>query len=231
VSVSAEAPPAREPEDPQSAAAPEDAGSGPGPRPARPLVITGGIAACVAAATGLAVLTTLTAIGWITAPHVGIDAGLGGVLRTAGLLWLVAHHVGVTVRGAGRIGMLPLGLVLLPGALLAMAGRWVVHAGAVTRLRHVGYAVLALALPYTLLAGALAVASRTAQASGRRGAAAAGPAGVRSERDHLGRRLLARSRVRGRRRHRGRAHRLGARPASRLPDAGRPAVGRQVGRP
>jgi hypothetical protein len=165
VSVSAEAPPAREPEDPQSAAAPEGAGSGPAPRPARPLVITGGIAACVAAASGLAVLTTLTAIGWITAPHVGIDAGLGGVLRTAGLLWLVAHHVGVTVHGAGRIGMLPLGLVLLPGALLAMAGRWVVHAGAVTRLRHVGYAALALALPYTLLAGALAVASRTAQAA------------------------------------------------------------------
>jgi hypothetical protein len=165
VSVSAEAPPAREPDDPQSADGPERAGSGPATRPARPLVVTGGIAACAAAASGLAVLTTLTAIGWITAPHVGIGAGLGGVLRTAALLWLVAHHVGITVHGAGRIGMLPLGLVLLPGALLAIAGRWVVHAGAVTRLRHVGYAVLALALPYTLLAGALAVASRTAQAA------------------------------------------------------------------
>ena len=165
MSVSAEAPPAREPEDSQPATAPERAGSGSGARPARPLVVTGGIAACVAAASGLAVLTTLTAIGWITAPHVGIGTGLGGVLRTAGLLWLVAHHVGVTVHGAGRIGMLPLGLVLLPGALLAMAGRWVVHAGAVTRLRHVGYAAIALALPYTLLAGALAVACRTAQAA------------------------------------------------------------------
>ncbi len=110
-------------------------------------------------------MTTLTAIGWITAPHVGIGTGLGGVLRTAALLWLVAHHVGVTVHGAGRIGLLPLGLVLLPGALLALAGRWVVHAGAVTRLRHVGYAALALALPYTLLAGALAVACRSSQAA------------------------------------------------------------------
>jgi Family of unknown function (DUF6350) len=165
VSVSAEAPPAREPDDPQSPAALERAGSGPGARPARPLVVTGGIAACAAAASGLAVLTTLTAIGWITAPHVGIGTGLGGVLRTAALLWLVAHHVGVTVHGAGRIGMLPLGLVLLPGTLLALAGRWVVHAGAVTRLRHVGYAAIALALPYTLLAGALAVASRSAQAA------------------------------------------------------------------
>ena len=146
MSVSAEAPPAREPDDPPSPATPEEGGAEARARPARPLVVTGGIAACAAAASGLAVLTTLTAIGWITAPHVGIGTGLGGVLRTAALLWLVAHHVGVTVPGAGRIGMLPLGLVLLPGALLALAGRWVVHAGAVTRLRHVGYAAIALAL-------------------------------------------------------------------------------------
>ena len=134
-----------------------------GGRAARPLVVTGAIAACAAAASGLAVLVTLTAIGWITAPHVGIGSGLTGVLRTAAMLWLVAHHVGFTVRGAGRIGMLPLGLVLLPGALLFLAGRWVVHAGAITRLRHIGYVAVALALPYTLLAGAVAVASRTAQ--------------------------------------------------------------------
>lgn len=162
VSVFAEAPLAPEPGIPGP-----PGGQGPGSRarPARPLAVTGGIAACAAAASGLAVLTTLTAIGWITAPHVGIGSGLGGVLRTAALLWLVAHHVGITVRGAGNIGMLPLGLVLLPGALLAMAGRWVVRAGVVTRLRHVGYAAVALALPYALLAGALAVASRTAVAA------------------------------------------------------------------
>jgi Family of unknown function (DUF6350) len=157
VSVSAEAPLAPDPE--------AESGSGRQAQQTRPLVVTGGIAACAAAASGLAVLVTLTAIGWITAPHVGIGAGLGGVLRTAAMLWLVAHHVGFTVRGAGRIGLLPLGLVLLPGALLALAGRWVVRAGAVTRLRHVGYAALALALPYTLLAGALAVACRTATAT------------------------------------------------------------------
>jgi Family of unknown function (DUF6350) len=165
VSVSAEAPSAPQPEGPETPGSPDQPAADPGARPARPLVVTGGIAACAAAASGLAVLTTLTAVGWITAPHVGIGSGLGGVLRTAALLWLVAHHVGFTVRGAGRIGMLPLGLVLLPGALLALAGRWVVRAGSVTRLRHVGYAAIALALPYALLAGALAVASRTAQAA------------------------------------------------------------------
>jgi len=166
VSVSAEVPLAPDPQGPPESSA-SDGGDGGKPRqqPARPLVITGGIAALAAAASGLAVLVTLTAIGWITAPHVGIGTGLGGVLRTAAMLWLVAHHVGFTVRGAGRIGLLPLGLVLLPGALLAMAGRWVVRAGAVTRLRHVGYAAIALAFPYALLAGALAVASGTSVAA------------------------------------------------------------------
>src|SRR5690242_21029743 len=139
VSLSAEAPLAPDPNGPPGSAASGGSDGRDGgkarPQPTRPLVVTGGIAALAAAASGMAVLVTLTAIGWITAPHVGIGAGLGGVLRTAAMLWLVAHHVGFTVRGAGRIGLLPLGLVLLPGALLAVAGRWVVRAGAVTQLR------------------------------------------------------------------------------------------------
>ncbi len=185
VSLSPEAPPAPESPRPPGAGgtaggtprapgAPDARGQGsghrtpPGSAPLtgqRPLAVTGGLAACAAAASGLAVLTTLTAVGWITAPHVGVGSGLGGVLRTAGLLWLVAHHVGFTVRGAGRIGMLPLGLVFLPGTLLALAGRWVVRTGGVTRLRHVGYVAIALAIPYAMLAGAIAVASRTSIAS------------------------------------------------------------------
>ncbi|MGD0935383.1 MAG: DUF6350 family protein, partial [Streptosporangiaceae bacterium] len=89
----------------------------------RPLAVTGAIAACAVAGTGVALLTTLTAIGWITAPHAGLGNGLPGVLRTAITLWLAAHHVGFTLHGGGRIGMLPLGLLLLPGALLWRAGR------------------------------------------------------------------------------------------------------------
>jgi Family of unknown function (DUF6350) len=131
------------------------------PGGARPLIATGAIAAGVAALAGLALLTLIVLIGWVAAPHAGV--GLTGVLRTAALLWLIGHHVGFALHGAGRIGMLPLGLVLLPGALLWRAGRWVVRAGGVTRLRHVGYAALALAMPYGLIAGALALASRSAR--------------------------------------------------------------------
>jgi putative intracellular protease/amidase len=111
---------------------------------------------------GLAALTLVAAIVWIAAPHATVGSGLPGVLRTAIQLWLVGHHVGFDLRSSGPIGLLPLGLVLLPGALLWRSGRWVVRAGQVARLRHAGYAALALAVPYGLLTGSLAVASRTA---------------------------------------------------------------------
>jgi hypothetical protein len=138
----------------------------PGPLgPTRPMLMAGGAVALAAAGGGLAVLITLTAIGWITAPHVGLGGGLVGVLRSAGLLWLVAHHVQVTVRGVGRIGLLPLGLVVVPGALIERAGRWMTNAGHVTQLRHVGQAALAIACPYALFTTAVAVASRSPVAS------------------------------------------------------------------
>jgi hypothetical protein len=117
------------------------------------------MAAGVVMVTGLVILTPLVLVGWIAAPHAGL--GLPGVLRMASALWLAAHHVGFALRGAGRIGMLPLGLVLIPGSLLWRAGRWVARTGQLTRLSEVGYAALALAAPYAVLCGALALASRS----------------------------------------------------------------------
>ena len=125
----------------------------------RPLVVSGALAASVVTATGLVILTPLVLAGWIAAPHSGL--GLPGVVRTATCLWLAAHHVEITVSGAGRIGMLPLGLVLIPGALLWRAGRWMVRTAELTRLSDLGYAALALAAPYAALCGALALASRS----------------------------------------------------------------------
>jgi hypothetical protein len=129
----------------------------------RPLAVTGAMAACTAMITGLVILTPLVLAGWIAAPHAGL--GLPGVLRMATLLWLAAHHVGFALRGAGRIGMLPLGLVLIPGAVLWRAGRWVVRTGHLSSLSEVGYAALALAAPYAVLCGALALASRSSLAA------------------------------------------------------------------
>ena len=140
-----------------------DGPGGPLARPNRPLVVTGAIAACAAAGSGLVFITLLVLAGWIAAPHAGV--GLTGVLRTAADLWLVGHHVGFALHGTGRIGMLPLGLVLIPGALLWAAGRWVVRQGQVARLSDVGYAALALAVPYALVAGALALAGQSTLAT------------------------------------------------------------------
>ena len=123
-------------------------------------MVTGAIAASVVTATGLAGITVLVLASWIAAPHAGL--GLAAVLRASAGLWLVGQHVGFTFHGVGRIGLLPLGLVLVPGVLLWRAGSWVVRVGQVGRLRHVGYAAVALAAPYALLAMTLALASRSA---------------------------------------------------------------------
>jgi hypothetical protein len=119
-------------------------------------------AACTAAGAGLAVMTILVLVGWIAAPHPGV--GLIGVLRTAAVLWLIGHHVAVQVKGAGRIGMLPLGLVLMPGAMLWWAGRSLARGQRVSTPRQVVSAALSVAVIYALIAGALAILSQTSLA-------------------------------------------------------------------
>jgi hypothetical protein len=141
----------------------DDGASAAQPWAGSPLAVRGAIASAAAAGTGLVILVLLVLIGWIAAPHAGL--GLTGVLRTAATAWLIGNHVGFLLSGTGSIGMLPLGLVLLPGALLWRAGRWVVRTGGVTRLRHVGAVALAVAVPYAVLAVALALAGRSARAA------------------------------------------------------------------
>lgn len=133
------------------------------PERLRRLLASGASAACTAAGIGLVVVTMLVLAGWIAAPHFGL--GLVGVLRTAAVLWLVGHHVTVQVSGAGKIGMLPLGLVALPGILLWRAGRAMVRGHQVSSLREVAASAAAVAVPYAALAGALAVASRSSLAA------------------------------------------------------------------
>jgi hypothetical protein len=127
----------------------------------RPLIAAGALAAGAVTASGLAATVLLALVGWIAAPHAGL--GLASVLRTGAMLWLVGQHVGFALRGAGRIGMLPLGLVLLPGALLCRAGRWVAAASGARSLQQVGRATVALAVPYALGTVVLAVISGSGQ--------------------------------------------------------------------
>lgn len=89
----------------------------------RPLPVSGMLAAFWTLGVGIAVLTTLTLIGWMAAPRGPFGEGLPGVFRTACQLWLAAHHAGFAIPG-GRVGLLPIGLMILPGALLYRAGLW-----------------------------------------------------------------------------------------------------------
>lgn len=147
----------------------------------RPLPVSGMLAAAATLGVGLAVLTTLTLIGWIAAPRGTLGTGLPGVFRTAAQLWLAAHHAGFAIPG-GRVGLLPLGLMVLPAVLLYRAGRWMAR-DADLRLRLparlpknspreqanarrrgqlvlVAQAGISLAAPYALLAGIIAIVAR-----------------------------------------------------------------------
>src|SRR5690606_15504657 len=89
----------------------------------RPLPVSGMLAAAMTLGAGLAVLTTLTLVGWMAAPRGALGQGMPGVFRTAAQIWLAAHHAGFEIPG-GRVGLLPLGLMVLPALLLYKAGRW-----------------------------------------------------------------------------------------------------------
>ncbi|MEV8633343.1 DUF6350 family protein [Streptosporangium sp. NPDC051023] len=144
----------------------------------RPLPVSGMLAAAWTLGVGLAVLTTFTLVGWIASPRGAFGAGLPGVFRTAAQLWLVAHHAGFAISG-GVVGLLPLGLTVLPAFLLYRAGVWMAR-DADLRLRLparlpknspkdeanarrraqlvlVAQAGISLAAPYALLAGLIAL--------------------------------------------------------------------------
>ncbi|MFB9681465.1 cell division protein PerM [Streptosporangium vulgare] len=147
----------------------------------RPLPVSGMLAAAWTLGVGLAVLTTLTLVGWIAAPRGALGAGLPAVFRTASQLWLAAHHAGFAIPG-GSVGLLPLGLTVLPAFLLYRAGMWmardadlrlrlparlpkntpkeVSNARRRAQLVLIAQAGISLAAPYALLAGLIALVTR-----------------------------------------------------------------------
>ncbi|MEO3828430.1 DUF6350 family protein [Actinomadura sp. B10D3] len=127
---------------------------------ARPLYVTGLVAALWCIGIGLAVLTTITLIGWIAAPKTALGHGMAGVFRTAVNFWLVSHHAGFSY-GQGRFGLLPLGVLVLPGVLLHRGGGWMIRVVGLQRRQRIAvvHVAVALAAPYAGLAGLLALAA------------------------------------------------------------------------
>ncbi len=147
----------------------------------RPLPVSGMLAAAWTLGVGLAVLTTVTLIAWIAAPKGAPAQGVPGVFRAACQLWLAAHHAGFAIPG-GSIGLLPIGLMIMPAALLYRSAMWMTrdadlrlrlparlpkgtpkdkaNARRRAQLALVAQAGISLAAPYSLLAGLIALVAR-----------------------------------------------------------------------
>jgi hypothetical protein len=140
---------------PARASAPRDGAS-----TARHPLVAGSLAALWAAAAGLALVGLPVLLAWATDARAG--AGAADAVRTVAHIWLVAHGTSLDVPG-GVLALTPLGLLALPVLLLRRAGTVLGRAQRVGGLRAAAGAVAALALPYAVLASAVAELSTTRQ--------------------------------------------------------------------
>ena len=126
------------------------------------MVLHGSLVAAAAALSGLATLAAVVLVAWVA------DAGPGSTgtdaIRAAADAWLLAHGGGLTVP-AGHLRGIPLGLTVLAAVVLHRAGASLARAVEVPDLAAAGRAVAALAVPYALLAAAVAAVAGTATAA------------------------------------------------------------------
>lgn len=136
-------------------------GRPPGPAaPPSPLTTSALGAAARAAALGLLSVGVLVVLTWAAAADSGSSAAQA--VRGAAQLFVFSHHVPVAVPG-GTLGLTPLGLLVLPVALLVGGGRRAVrHSRPVGRREHLQLLGIFTAT-YTALLFALSLAGRTDQ--------------------------------------------------------------------
>lgn len=126
--------------------------------PERSPLAPGVVAAAWAAGAGLVALGIPLLLVWATDSRSG--SGAGAATRAVGQLWLLGHGTAMRVPG-GTVGVMPLGLALLPLALLHRAGRHGARSLEVTGLAQAARLVVAIAFPYAVLCAIVAAASAT----------------------------------------------------------------------
>ncbi|MCU1674145.1 MAG: hypothetical protein JWN77_2258 [Frankiales bacterium] len=130
------------------------------PPPARRPLEAGLTGAAWSVGAGLVAIALPVLLVWAADARSGADAGTA--MRTAMQVWLAAHGVGLEVPG-GTLGLTPLGLLLVPLALLVRAGGHTARECRVTGLRDAGILALAVAAPYAVLSSVVAALARTPQ--------------------------------------------------------------------
>src|SRR6476661_3870668 len=130
----------------------------PPPAPARQPLEAGITAATWSVGAGLIAIALPVLLVWAADARTG--AGAGEAMRTAGQTWLIAHGVALRVP-AGSLGLAPLGLMLLPLALLLRAGGHIARECRVVRLRDALILAGAVAAPSAVLTAVVAAVSRT----------------------------------------------------------------------
>lgn len=136
-------------------AAPAPARADPPPTPAAlPSLLLASIGTALwTAAVGLVCVVALVFVVWVGEP--GANTGMGSALKAGALVWLLGHGVALHLPG-GTLSVPPLGLTVLLIALLFRAGRGLARDTGVHELRDVLTAGVALAVPYAVVAAAIA---------------------------------------------------------------------------
>jgi hypothetical protein len=126
-------------------------------------VLAGLTAAAGAALSGLVVVAAVVLVAWATDSRTGASAR--DALRTAADAWLLAHR-GTLRLPSGTVAAVPLGLTVLPAALLDRAGVSVArNLGIGDDLGRAGRALAALTGGYAALAAVVARLAGTPAAS------------------------------------------------------------------
>ncbi|MDP9183380.1 MAG: DUF6350 family protein [Actinomycetota bacterium] len=118
------------------------------------------LAAGWAIGAGLVTLGVPVLLAWATDSRSG--SGAASATRAIGQLWLLAHGASMSVPG-GVVGMTPLGLTLLPLALLHRAGRHGARSLEVAALPQAWLLVVSVAFPYAVACAVVAALSATDQ--------------------------------------------------------------------
>ncbi len=118
------------------------------------VALAAALAAALVALIGIAIALIATLGSWALAPHAA-DTGPDTAARVAMGLWLYSQHVPLEV-GTVSLGLVPLGLLVLPGGLAYAGGRQVARVTRPQSVADVTRAVVPFALVYGLLAAIVA---------------------------------------------------------------------------